>query len=102
MNGFKRFATSALSAAALALAGLGHYYLLYRRVYIWDVVVFYAVVALLLAWAYRRAAPVPGDSRERVRAAWRRLGGALRDLLSTLGGGRRPGLDNTTDHPLVP
>lgn len=91
MNGFKRFATPVLVAAAVALAGLGHYYLLYRRVYIWDVAVFYAAAALLLAWAYRRAAPAPERAWEEVRAALRRLGVASRGLLSARGGGQRTG-----------
>ena len=91
MNEFKRFTTPGLVAAAVALAGLGHYYLLYRRVYVWDVAVFYAAAALLLAWAYRRAAPAPERAWEEVRAA-------LRGLVSARGGGQRHGNDSLERH----
>ncbi len=69
-----------LLAAALALAGLGHYYLLYLRVYVWDAIVFYALAALLMAWAYRQAGAVPERSWALVRAALRRLKATLRGL----------------------
>jgi len=68
----------ALTTVALALAGLGHYYLLYRPIYVWDAVLFYAVAVLLLAWAWQRAGPVPERSRALVRSALRMLGAALR------------------------
>ena len=78
----KRFPTLALIVIALALAGLGHYYLLYQRIYVWDAVVFYVVAALLLVWAWRRASATPDHGWVLVRAALRRLGVALRNLVS--------------------
>jgi 4-amino-4-deoxy-L-arabinose transferase-like glycosyltransferase len=84
----KRFLTRALIVIALALAGLGHYYLLYQRVYVWDAVVFYVVAAFLLVWAWRRAAATPDHSWALVRTALRRLGVALRNLFSQ--GATRP------------
>lgn len=44
-----------LMIVALALAALGHYYLLYQRVYVRDVAVFYTVAFLLIVWVYRRS-----------------------------------------------
>ena len=67
-----------LTALALALAGLGHYYLLYRPIYVWDAVLFYAVAVLLLTWAWQRAGPAPERSRALLRSALRMLGAALR------------------------
>ncbi|MBL7063553.1 MAG: glycosyltransferase family 39 protein [Anaerolineae bacterium] len=84
----KRFLSLTLIAVALALAGLGHYYLLYQRVYVWDAVVFYVVAAFLLVWAWRRAGATPDRSWALVRAALRRLGLALRNLFSQ--GATRP------------
>jgi len=76
----KRFSLLVLIAAALALAGLGHYYLLYQRIYFWDAVVFYVVAALLLAWAWRCAGAAPDHSWALVRPALRRLRAVLRGL----------------------
>jgi hypothetical protein len=84
----KRFPTLALIVIALALAGLGHYYLLYQRIYVWDAVVFYVVAAFFLVWAWRRASATPDHSWALVRAALRRLGVALRNLFSQ--GATRP------------
>jgi len=77
----KRFSSLVLIAAALALAGLGHYYLLYQRIYIRDAVVFYVVAALLLVWAWLRVGATPDRRWALVRSALRRLGVALRGLL---------------------
>ncbi|MDY6874652.1 MAG: glycosyltransferase family 39 protein [Chloroflexota bacterium] len=76
----RRFSSLMLLATALALAGLGHYYLLYQRIYIWDAVLFYVVAALLLALAWRAAGVGPDRSWAVVRSALQRLGLALRDL----------------------
>jgi len=73
--------TLVLIAVALALAGLGHYYLLYRDVYFWDAVLFYVAASLLLLWAYLRSEPWARRDRARVRSALRRLEGALREAL---------------------
>jgi len=81
MDRRKQFSSLVLISLALALSGLGHYYLLYQRVYVWDIVVFYAMAAWLSAWAYRRAEAVPERSRALVRSALRRLRAALRRLL---------------------
>jgi 4-amino-4-deoxy-L-arabinose transferase-like glycosyltransferase len=76
----KRTVLLMLTIAALALAGLGHYYLLYQRIYVWDAVVFYAVAVLLLAWAWQSASPIPDHSRALARSALRKLSATLRDL----------------------
>jgi len=77
----KRFSSLVLIAAALALAGLGHYYLLYQRIYIRDAVVFYVVAALLLVRAWWRAGATPDRRWALLQSALRRLGAALRGLL---------------------
>lgn len=69
-----------LTTVALALAGLGHYYLLYQRTYVWDAVLFYVVAALLLAWAWQSAGPIPDRSRALARSALHKLSAALRGL----------------------
>jgi hypothetical protein len=73
----KLFFTAILVTVALALAGLGHYYLLYQPVYIWDVVLFYTVAILLAAWAYRRGV-------ERLLAAILTVANALAALAALL------------------
>lgn len=77
----KRFSSLVLLAAALALAGLGHYYLLYQRIYVWDAVLFYVVAALLLAWTWRSADARPDRAWALARPALRRPGVLLRGLL---------------------
>ncbi len=77
----KRILSLMLMAVALVLAGLGHYYLLYQRIYVWDAALFYVVAAFLMVWAYRCVSGTPERSWELVRAAWRRLRAALRGLL---------------------
>ena len=70
-----------LLALALMLAGLGHYYLLYQRVYVWDAVVFYAGAGGLLCWAWLRAEEIPEQSWKAVQASLRMLQAAVQDLL---------------------
>lgn len=65
---------------SLLLAGLGHYTLLYRRAHAWDVVLFYAAAALLMAWVAWRMALVWKLNHARTRAALDQLGSALGEL----------------------
>lgn len=76
----KRSWWSLVVAAALVLAGLGHYFLLFQRIYIWDAVLFYALAASLLIWASLRAEEIPERSWARVRFALRRLGVAFQRI----------------------
>lgn len=76
----KRCWWSLIVAAALVLAGLGHYYLLHQRIYIWDAVLFYVLAASLLIWASFRAEEVPERSWARVRSALHRFGVALQRI----------------------
>jgi len=74
----RRFCTWTIVALALALAGLGHFYLLYQRVYLWDALIFYAFAGLLLLWAWRRSEAYGGCPR--VRLALGQLGAIARRL----------------------
>jgi len=63
---------------ALVLAGLGHYYLLFVRDYLWDAVIFSAASAGVFALAWRRSGPTRGRRWALFLAALRRLVLALR------------------------
>ncbi len=78
----KRASMQIRLAAAVALAGMGHYYLLLLPAYYRDALLFYAVVTILLIGAYRRAEAVPqeavvdsGAPRSLAAAAWGFLAG---------------------------
>jgi 4-amino-4-deoxy-L-arabinose transferase-like glycosyltransferase len=78
----KRASLQIRLAAAVALAGLGHCYLLFLPGYLWDALLFYAVAAILLAVAYRRAEVTPeaatagfGGIQELAASVWRSLAG---------------------------
>lgn len=83
----RRSLALAVMAVALALIGLGHYYLLFRRLYYRDAFVFYAVAALFLIITYRRAVSSRAE-------AWPRAGAALRRFWAAVAVGliREPGL----------
>ncbi len=76
----KRSSSLVLLAAALALAGLGHYYLLYQRIYVWDAALFYVVAALLLVWTWRSVDARPDRAWALAWPALRRPGVLLRGL----------------------
>lgn len=78
-----RFALLVLLALALTLAGLGHYYSLFLRTYIWDAVLFYGLAALLFVWVWHRASRMSEHSWAVVRCTVRALGTAVRKLLFT-------------------
>jgi len=63
---------------ALALAGLGHYYLVYMHDYLCDALIFCAVAAGLFALAWRRSGPMRGRRWELFLATLRRLVALLR------------------------
>lgn len=71
-----------LLGAAIVLAGLGHYYLLFRPTYSWDAFVFYIVATSLLVRAGFHAGKVSERSWELVQAAMRRLKEALLEAFS--------------------
>ena len=56
-----------LLAASAILAGLGHFYVLYRRVYVWDAVLFYAASIAFAVWFLVRSTDVPETAWNRVR-----------------------------------
>jgi len=58
---------------ALALAGLGHYYLLYMHNYLCDALIFCAVSAGLFVLAWRRSGPTRGRRWALLLATLRRL-----------------------------
>lgn len=74
----ERASQSILLLVALALAGLGHYYLLYMRDYLFDAAVFCAASAGLFVLAWRRSGPVVGRPWALFLAALQRFVTALR------------------------
>jgi 4-amino-4-deoxy-L-arabinose transferase-like glycosyltransferase len=76
----KRNLTLVLIGAALVLAGLGHYYLLYQDIYFRDAAVFYVAAAALMLVAFRRSEGVPERGRALARSALRRLGIAVQGV----------------------
>ena len=74
----QRLSQVVLLLAALALAGLAHYYLLYRPNYLCDALIFCAASAGLFALAWRRSSPTRGRRWALFLATLRRLVAVLR------------------------